>query len=87
MMSVVRSISRWGNGKALRIPGPILEQLGIGESSKVSLSVELGKLVITPVRDVPDSLEELLKGSTRDQFRVDGDEAWLNDQPVGKEVL
>lgn len=86
-MSVVKSISRWGNANAIRIPAAMLEQLGIREASKVSLTVESGSLVITPVKETPGSLEELLEGSTRDQFRVNGDNEWLEERPTGKEVI
>ena len=86
-MAVIKSISRWGNSNALRIPGALLEQLGIGEASKVSLTVESGSLIITPVKDVPDDLAELLKDSTRDQFRVTGDNEWLKERPEGKEFI
>jgi antitoxin component of MazEF toxin-antitoxin module len=86
-MSVVKRISRWGNASAVRIPGPMLEQLGIHESSEVSLSVEEGKLIITPVSDVPESLDDLLAGTSREQFRVEEDETWLEAKPVGREEL
>jgi hypothetical protein len=49
--------------------------------------VEEGKLIITPVSDVPESLDDLLAGTSREQFRVEEDETWLEAKPVGREEL
>jgi antitoxin MazE len=86
-MAVVKSIARWGNARALRIPGSMLEELGLHESSKVSLTIREGQLVITPVKDEGATLEELLQGTSRETFRVPDDSTWLDDEPVGKEVF
>ena len=85
-MSIVKTIARWGNANALRIPNTMLEELGLHEASEVELSVEEGKLIVEPVREEPDSLEELLEGSSREAFRVPDDETWLDSEPVGREV-
>ncbi|WP_133492744.1 AbrB/MazE/SpoVT family DNA-binding domain-containing protein [Alcanivorax sp. 24] len=86
-MPVTKTISRWGNAQALRIPSAILQQLGLHESSQVSLSVEGGKLVITPIKPEAESLDALLDGTSPEQFRVEEDEVWLDAEPVGREIL
>lgn len=86
-MAVVKSIARWGNAQAVRIPGPMLEELGLHEFSKVSLTVSDGQLIIAPVKDEDSTLEELLQGASRETFRVPDDNTWLDDEPVGKEVF
>ncbi len=85
-MAVVKTIARWGNANALRIPGTMLEELGLHEASKVSLSVREGKLIVEPVDEEPASLEELLEGASKEDFRVPEDETWLDSEPVGREV-
>lgn len=64
----------------------MLEELGLHEASKVSLSVREGKLIVEPVQDEPSSLEELLEGASPEAFRVPDDETWLDSDPVGREV-
>jgi len=44
------TLHRWGNSIGLRLPKPLLEQVGLGEGSKVDLKVEAGRLVIEPVQ-------------------------------------
>ncbi len=85
-MAVEKRIARWGNASALRIPGIMMEELGLDESSKVSLEVREGKLIVAPVQEESSSLEELLEGSSREAFRVPDDETWLDDEPVGREI-
>ena len=44
------TLHRWGNSMGLRLPKPLLEQIGLGEGSKVDIKIEGGRLVIEPVR-------------------------------------
>lgn len=43
-------ISRWGNSLGLRIPKDAALQLGISESSRVEVSVEGDRLIVSPDR-------------------------------------
>lgn len=76
------TLHRWGNSVGLRLPKPLLEQLGLGEGSKVDVKVEAGRLVIEPVRRKRLTMAELLEGITPD------DRPELVDwgPPVGREV-
>jgi antitoxin MazE len=76
------TLHRWGNSIGLRLPKPLLEQVGLGEGSKVDLKVEAGRLVIEPVRRKRLTMSELLEGITPD------DRPELVDwgPPVGREV-
>ena len=60
------TLHRWGNSVGLRVPKPLLEQLGLGEGSKVDVKVEAGRLVIEPVRRKRLTMAELLEGITPD---------------------
>jgi antitoxin MazE len=48
---VVVNVVRIGNSRGIRIPKPILDQCDIG--SQVSLEIEDGRIVLTPVEDQP----------------------------------
>jgi antitoxin MazE len=54
-------IGQWGNSLALRIPKHILEALHLQINDAIDCTVEDGKLVITPIRALPElSLDDLL---------------------------
>lgn len=54
-------VSRWGNSLALRIPKGLAEEAGIKEGAGVELSLDQGRLLITPTGG-EYSLNELVKG-------------------------
>jgi antitoxin MazE len=76
------TLHRWGNSVGLRVPKPLLEQLGLGEGSKVDVRVEDGRLVIEPHRTRRMTLKDVLDGFTADDRP--GEVDW--GPPVGKEV-
>ena len=39
-------VQRWGNSQGIRIPKPLLQNLGIKENETLSLSIEDNKLII-----------------------------------------
>lgn len=81
------SIQKWGNGAAVRLQRPLLQQIQceIGESLEVE--VVDGGLFLKPVRDPEFSLDELLASCTPENVRLsDEDKEWLQDSPKGKEL-
>ena len=86
-MALEREISKWGNAAAIRLPSALLEQLGLGISSRVRIEVQKGALLITPVEVREPRLEYMLQDARPEQFRVTDDDDWLNDGPVGEELL
>ena len=76
------TLHRWGNSVGLRVPKPMLEQLGLGEGSRVDIKVEAGRLVLVPVRHPRMTMAELLEGFTPDD--QPGELDW--GPPVGREV-
>jgi antitoxin MazE len=76
------TLHRWGNSVGLRLPKPLLEQLGLGEGSKVELKVESGRLIIEPERKRRLTMAELLEGYSPDD--QPGEVDW--GPPVGCEV-
>lgn len=53
-------VGRWGNSLALRIPKGLAEEAGIKEGAGVELSLDQGRLLITPMGG-EYSLGELVK--------------------------
>ncbi|MFO1039035.1 MAG: AbrB/MazE/SpoVT family DNA-binding domain-containing protein [Geminicoccaceae bacterium] len=56
-------VSRWGNSLGLRLPKDLAAKLGIGEGSRVEVTEDRGRIVISPARPVY-ALEDLLVGMT-----------------------
>lgn len=76
------TLHRWGNSVGLRVPKPMLEQLGLAEGSEVDLKVEGDRLVIERHRTRRLPLREVLKGFTPEHGP--GEVDW--GPPAGKEV-
>jgi antitoxin MazE len=76
------TLHRWGNSVGLRVPKPLLEQLGLTEGSKVDLRIEGGRLVVQPHRPKRLTLAQVLEGFDPDD--QPGEIGW--GEPVGKEV-
>ncbi len=77
------TVQKWGNSYAIRIPKSFIKEVGLEYRTDVILSLEEGRLVITPVKEETVTLDELLEGVTRKNLHnvVDtgdpiGNEAW-----------
>lgn len=53
-------VQKWGNSLALRIPRSFAAETALDPGAEVDLTVEGGRLVVTPVDPPSYSLEELL---------------------------
>lgn len=85
MQIALRSI---GNSIGGIIPKTMLENLGLKKGDKVDITEENGRLVIEPIKKPEYSLNELLAQCDNKATALnDEDKAWLNAEPVGKEVL
>src|SRR4030067_1937649 len=76
-------IQKWGNSLALRIPKSFANEVGLDNKAPVDVSLDDGKLVITPVTQPKPTLEQLLAKITEDNLHheVDtgpavGNETW-----------
>lgn len=74
--------NRWGNKVGLRIPKPMLEQIGLTDGPQVDVKIEAGRLVIEPGRRRRMMMAELLEGFTPDDRP--GEVAW--GAPAGREI-
>jgi antitoxin MazE len=76
-------VQKWGNSLALRIPKSFAAETMLEPDTEVDLSLVKGKLVITPLIEHEYSLEQLLKGVTKENIHAEvdtgvsvGNEAW-----------
>lgn len=72
----------WGNSLALRVPKAFAEQTKIKRGSPVRLTVEKGRMIVTPLAADDLSLEKLLARVTPENIHAETD--W--GPAVGKEV-
>ena len=75
-------VQRWGNSLALRIPGSFAAETNLENGAEVDLSLDDGRLVITPVTPPSFELHELLDGVTPENLHGEVD----TSAPRGREV-
>ena len=76
-------IQKWGNSLALRIPKSFAVESKVEQGSTVEVSLEKGKIVVTPVAEPKYTLDELLAKVTKSNIHHEtetgisvGTEAW-----------
>ncbi len=74
---------QWGNGLAVRIPKPLVEEIGLHANDELEITVIDGRIVLSAKKASRYSLHDLLRGispDTRpdewDTGRAIGHEAW-----------
>ncbi len=82
MAEAVLDIKQWGNNLGVRLPAAIAREAHLRVDQRVRISVEAGQVVITPVTDVPLTLEQRL--SLFDPARHGG-EAMATGEALGAE--
>lgn len=60
MDEVVLDIKQWGNNLGVRLPAAIARAARLSVHQQVRLSVQEGKVLITPLRDAPLTLSQRL---------------------------
>ena len=61
-------IQKWGNSLGLRIPKSFAKEIQIAQGTLVDISLEDGKIVITPSNKPKYKLEELLAGVNKNNI-------------------
>jgi antitoxin MazE len=76
-------VQKWGNSLALRIPKSFAVEMAIRQGAEVDLTLEEGRLVVTPLPHAGYPLDALLARVTPDNIhreidtgRAVGDEVW-----------
>ncbi|MBW4016710.1 AbrB/MazE/SpoVT family DNA-binding domain-containing protein [Moraxella osloensis] len=77
------TMRKWGNSIGVRIPAGILTELNLSAEKKVDVRAEAGRIIIEPIIDSQETLEQLLGQITPDNLHSEIDFG----QPVGKELL
>lgn len=77
------TMRKWGNSIGVRIPAVILTELNLSAEKKVNVRAEAGRIIIEPIIDSQETLEQLLGQITPDNVHSEIDFG----QPVGKELL
>lgn len=75
-------IQKWGNSLAIRIPKSFALDINLKQDELVDLSVDESRIVITPVGGKKYSLEEILKGISKNNLHSEID----TGSPIGKEI-
>jgi antitoxin MazE len=75
-------VQKWGNSLALRIPKSFAKEANIEQGTTVEISVEAGKIIITPARP-KYKLDDMLSGINKKNVHHEIDAG----APVGKELL
>jgi antitoxin MazE len=79
---ITTHIRKWGNSLAIRFPQSILAQLNLQADAEVEMSVDEGRLILSPVRKPKYTLDELLAQITPESMQDEIDFG----KPVGKEM-
>ena len=77
------TMRKWGNSIGVRIPAGILTELNLSAEKKVDVRAEAGRIIIEPIIDSQETLEQLLGQITPNNLHSEID----SGQPVGKELL
>jgi len=56
----ILDIKRWGNNLGVRLPAAVAREAQLRADQRVRITVEAGRVVITPLGDVPLTLEQRL---------------------------
>ncbi len=81
------NLRKVGGSIMLAVPPAILELLHLRAGATVGLAIDHGRLVIEPTPRPRYSLDELLAQCDASAEVSAEDRAWLNNKPVGSELL
>lgn len=81
------SLRKVGGSVMLAVPPVILEMLHLAAGATVGVSIENGRLVIEPTARPHYTLDELLAQCDASADISGEDQQWLDNPPVGNELL
>jgi antitoxin ChpS len=79
------SIQKWGNSAAVRLPAPLLSQLGVALGDKLSADIKDGGLVLRPARK-SYALADLMAQCNLKAAPPADIKDWADARAVGQEV-
>ncbi|MGB6064415.1 MAG: hypothetical protein WBG50_06380 [Desulfomonilaceae bacterium] len=81
------NLRKVGGSVMLAVPPALLDVLRLGPGAKVGIAVESGRLIVEPQKRPRYTLEELLAQCDPKAPRTVEEREWLDDEPVGHELL
>jgi antitoxin ChpS len=84
LLTTLRTV---GGSVMFAIPRPILEGLGLSPNTQVGLSVSEGRLIVDPHPRPRYTLAELIGQCDLSAPVTEESRAWLDAEPVGREIL
>jgi antitoxin MazE len=80
---MITKIQKWGNSLAVRIPKSFAVEVGLEQNIAIEITMDDGKLILTPLLVSPLTLADLLSQITEQNLHmevdtgfVQGNEAW-----------
>ena len=81
------NLRKVGGSVMLAVPRAVLDVLGLRPGAKVGIAIERGRLVVEPPIRPRYTLDELLAQCDSKARRTKEGREWLDDQPVGRELI
>ena len=82
------TLRKLGGSVVMTVPRKVLALVDLDAGAEVKLSVENGRLVVSPQGRPKYRLADLLRACRGKKLRLTvEDRRWLNDGPVGKELI
>jgi antitoxin ChpS len=76
-----------GGSVMLAVPRAVLDVLGLRPGAKVGLAIERGRLVVEAPKRPRYTLDELLAPCNSKARRTKEEREWLDNKPVGRELI
>ena len=81
------NLRKVGGSVMLAVPRAVLDVLGLRPGAKLGIAIERGRLVLEPPKRPRYTLDELLAQCDPKARRTKEDREWLDNQPVGRELI
>jgi len=82
-MLITRSVQKWGNGKAVRLPQEVLRAAHIEVNQQLVITLDGNSIILTPVDEpTKKTLDSLLSGIT--PKKIGGELEWGEDAGLEK---
>jgi len=81
------NLRKVGGSIMLAVPPALLDMLHLQPGAKVGLAVQSGRLIVEPQHRPHYTLDELLAQCNPKASRSRQDHEWLDDKPVGGELI
>lgn len=76
-------VKKWGNSPGIRFPVAVMKAAHLNVDDKVDITVEKGRIIITPTKEKEYSLDALLAGITDENVHEKADFG----PAIGKELI